>query len=241
MGLRMRVPHVRWAMAPGDALRVGHEYLPSAVDCGPYDLTMAGSSHLSIEPLTPDRLADLASLFEQGGDPKWCWCAYYRVRSTDFSKASKTRHRSVMEEAVVDTARDARAPGLVAYDGDEAVGWISIGPREDYERLAHSKVLAPVDETPVWSIVCFVVGRRSRGRGVARALLEAGIAYARKHRARTLEAYPVEIPPGGRIPSANVYRGTLSMFEAAGFEVVTRRTSPGGGATRPIVRLELRS
>ncbi len=146
-----------------------------------------------------------------------------------------------MERAVDEVARDGRAPGLVAYDGGEAVGWISIGPREDYERLAYSRVLAPIDETPVWSIVCFVVGRRARGRGVARTLLDAGIAYAREHRARTLEAYPVEVPAGGRIPSADVYRGTLSMFEAVGFTVVARRESPGGRATRPIVRLELGS
>ena len=205
------------------------------------DPAMTDRPALVIEPLTPTRLPDLASLFEQGGDPKWCWCAFYRVRSTDFSQASKTRHRSVMEAAATDNAREGRAPGLVAYAGDEVVGWISIGPREDYERLAYSKVLAPIDETPVWSIVCFVVGRRARGRGVARALLQAGIAHARTHRATVLEAYPVEVPAGGRIPSADVYRGTLSMFEAAGFEVVTRRVPPGGRAARPIVRLALRS
>jgi GNAT superfamily N-acetyltransferase len=192
-----------------------------------------------IVPLTSDRLVDLATLFEQGGDPKWCWCAYYRVRAFDFSKGGKTRHRSVLESAVADGAVEGRAPGLVAYDGDEAVGWISLGPREDYERLAHSRVLSPIDETPVWSIVCFVVGRRSRGRGVARALLAAGIDYAREQGATTLEAYPVEVPDGGRIPSANVYRGTLSMFEEAGFDLVARRQAPGSDTTRPIVRLSL--
>jgi GNAT superfamily N-acetyltransferase len=192
-----------------------------------------------ILPLTPDRLPDLANLFEQGGDPKWCWCAYFRVRSIDFSKGSKGRHRAVLESAAVDNAADGRAPGLVAYAGDETIGWLSIGPREDYERLAHSRVLAPVDETPVWSIICFVVGRRSRGRGVARALLAAGVNYARDHGATTLEAYPVEIGEGKRIPSAEVYRGSLSMFEAAGFEVVARRSPPGSDASRPIVRLSL--
>jgi GNAT superfamily N-acetyltransferase len=200
---------------------------------------MTSPLDLTIVALTPDRLVDLASLFEQGGDPRWCWCAYYRVRSFDFSTGSKTRHRSVMEASVADVAAEGRAPGLVAYDGDAAVGWISIGPREDYERLAHSRVLAPVDETPVWSIVCFVVGRRSRGRGVALALLAAGIEYARDHGARMLEAYPAEVPEGARIPSANVYRGTLSMFERAGFEVVARRSAPGSDAARPIVRLSL--
>jgi GNAT superfamily N-acetyltransferase len=196
---------------------------------------------LQIEPLTPGRLADLAALFGQGGDPKWCWCAYYRIRSIEFSNASKARHRSVLESAVADQAPEGRAPGLVAYQDGEAVGWMSIGPRDDYERLAHSRVLAPVDQTPVWSIVCFVVGRRSRGQGVANALLAAGIDYARDHGATTLEAYPVEIPDGTRIPSANVYRGSLSMFERAGFEVVARRQPPGGDTTRPIVRLALSS
>ncbi|MGH2477550.1 MAG: GNAT family N-acetyltransferase, partial [Candidatus Limnocylindrales bacterium] len=193
---------------------------------------------LRIAPLTPDRLPDLAALFEQGGDPKWCWCAYFRIRGFDFSSGGKARHRSVLEAAAADGAVEGRAPGLVAYDGDEAVGWISVGPREDYERLAHSRILAAVDDTPVWSIVCFVVGRRSRGKGVARALLTAGIGYAREHGARMLEAYPVETTEGSRIDAAAVYKGTLSMFERAGFEVVARRRSPSG-ASRPIVRLAL--
>ena len=129
---------------------------------------------LDIQPLTPERLPDLASLFEQGGDPKWCWCAYFRIRGFDFSSGGKARHRQAMASAVDENAREGRAPGLVAYDGGEAVGWVSVGPREDYERLAYSKVLAPIDDKPVWSIVCFVVGRRSRGQGVANKLLDGG-------------------------------------------------------------------
>lgn len=195
--------------------------------------------NLTIEPLTPDRFADVAALFEEGGDPKWCWCAYFRVRGVDFSNAAKVRHRAVLETAVDDGAALGRAPGLVAYEADSAVGWISIGPREDYERLAHSKVLAPVDERPVWSIVCFVVARRARGHGVARALLDAGISYARDHGATTLEAYPVEIPEGSRIASSDVFRGTLAMFERAGFTVVARRQWNASTPERPIVRLDL--
>ncbi|HET8786318.1 MAG TPA: GNAT family N-acetyltransferase [Candidatus Limnocylindrales bacterium] len=194
---------------------------------------------LDIRPLTPERLPDLASLFEQGGDPRWCWCAYFRIRGFDFSKGGKERHRAAMEAATQETAREGRAPGLVAYDGDEAVGWISIGPREDYERLAHSTVLKPLDDKQVWSIVCFVVARRARGQGVAKALLDAGIDYARERGGTLLEAYPVEVPEGERIRPGDAYRGTLSMFEKAGFEIVARRQVPGGGP-RPIVRRAVR-
>jgi ribosomal protein S18 acetylase RimI-like enzyme len=191
---------------------------------------------LEIRPLTPDRIPDLATLFDQGGDPKWCWCAWFRVRGRDWTNATAAANRQLLETVA---RKQDHAPGLVAYQDDNVVGWVSLGPRQDYERLAFSKVLAPVDDTPVWSIVCFVVGRKSRGHGVAAALLDAAIDYSRAHGASTLEAYPVDIPEGGRIPSANAFHGTLSMFERAGFEVVERRQAQGASSARPIVRLGL--
>jgi GNAT superfamily N-acetyltransferase len=194
---------------------------------------------LDIQPLSPERLPDLASLFGQGGDPKWCWCASFRLRSLDFTKADPTENRKVLEAALDHDTEQGRAPGLIAYDKGTAVGWVSLEPREDFERLAHSTVLAPVDDTPVWSIVCFVVGRRHRGRGVATALLDAAIDYARAHGAKHLEAYPVELEDGERIASPNAYAGTLSMFERAGFAVVARRRANKVTRVRPIVRLAL--
>lgn len=195
-------------------------------------------SDVEILPLTPARLPDLATLFAQGGDPNWCWCASFRLRSLDFTKANPASNRRVLETAVRTTAKQQRAAGLIAYRDGEAIGWVSLGPRDDYERLAHSRILAPVDDTPVWSIVCFVVGRKARRQGVASALLEAAVDYARDHGATTLEAYPVETD-GGRIPSANAYMGTLAMCERAGFEVIERRQWNRGTAVRPIVRREI--
>jgi len=200
---------------------------------------MIGTVDLEIRPLTPDTVPDLAELFGQGGDPRWCWCSFYRVRGRDWTNATPAENRAVMEAAVDENAADGRSPGLVAYRGDDAVGWTSVGPREDYERLAYSRVLAPVDDRPVWSIICFVVGRRARRQGVASALLDAAIAYARSHGATTLEAYPTAIAPGTRVPAANVFNGTLTMFERAGFTVVERRQANAASPLRPIVRLEL--
>jgi GNAT superfamily N-acetyltransferase len=194
---------------------------------------------LEIRPLTPERLPDLAGLFHQGGDPKWCWCAYYRLRGVDFSSGSALRNRAVLEGAVASTAAEGRNPGLVAYRDGEAVGWVSVGPRDDYERLKHSKALAPVDDKPVWSVVCFVVARTARGQGIARALLGAAVDYAREHGATLVEAYPVETD-GERIPAAQAYKGTLGMFERAGFDVVERRQANSESAPRPIVRRAVR-
>ncbi len=195
-------------------------------------------ARIDIQPLTPDRLPDLGALFGQGGDPKWCWCAWYRLRSLDFRSASAASNRSVLEGAVAATAAQGRAPGLVAYRDGEAVGWVSVGPRDDYARLQHSKVLGVVDDTPVWSVVCFVVARTARGQGVATALLDAASAYAAEHGATMLEAYPVDTT-AGRVSAATAFKGTLSMFERAGFEVVARRRANRTSPERPIVRRAL--
>ena len=192
------------------------------------------SDAIAIHPLTSDRWADLAALFEEGGDPKWCWCQFYRVRGLDWSNSSADGNR----ERLATLTRDGPPPGLVGYQDGRAVGWVSLAPRPAYDRLTHAKLLAPVDDKPVWSIVCFVVSRTARGRGVAKALLDGAIAWAKREGATILEAYPSDVK-GRKVPAANLYHGSLSMFEDAGFEVVARRQFNKTTPVRPIVRRNL--
>ncbi len=201
---------------------------------------MSGAQSLTILPLAADRFSDVAALFEEGGDPKWCWCTYFRFRGTSFSKASSKDHRAMLRGLADERPSTAPALGLIAYQADRAVGWVSLGPRADYERLAYSVLLAPVDDAVVWSIVCFVVSRRSRGQGIAVQLLEGAIDYARSHGAATLEAYPVDTT-SGRVAAGLAYKGTLAMFERAGFREVARRRWNATTPERPIVRLDLAS
>lgn len=196
---------------------------------------------MEILPLMPDRLPDLAQLFGEGGDPKTCWCAFFRVRAAEFVSTSSTNaNRRILEGAVGTTAAEDRAPGLICYRDGKAIGWVSLGPRTDYERLMHSRVLAPVDERPAWSIVCFVVSRQARGQGVAKALLAAAVDYARDHGATLIEGYPIDTS-GGRVAAAKAYTGTVGMFEAAGFKVVARRRASPTSRERPIMRRRLRA
>jgi GNAT superfamily N-acetyltransferase len=189
---------------------------------------------VEILPLTTERWSDLAALFQEGGDPKWCWCQYFRVRGLDWSNSSADANRKRLR----DLTKAGPPPGLVAYRDGKAVGWVSLGPRPSFDRLTYAKLLAPVDDQPVWSIVCFVVSRTARQSGVAAALLEAAVSFARKAGAERLEAYPVDTG-GERVAAANAYHGTLSMFETAGFEVVATRQFNRSSPVRPIVRLEL--
>ena len=186
---------------------------------------------IDVHPLTRDRWPDLVELFGRPGAaiPRSCWCMYYRKSGSEPTKARAARNRRAMRSLV-----DAnRIPGLLAYEGDRPVGWISLGPREDYERLARSPVMKPLDDKPVWSIVCFFVEEGSRGQGIADRLLRAAVDYARSQGARLLEAYPVD--KDGRSHPDTMFFGAKSMYDRAGFEEVARRKP-----ARPVVRRTLR-
>ena len=191
---------------------------------------------VDVRPLTAETWDALAELFREGGDPRWCWCQYWRLRSRDFSAAKVPQLRQRLH----DQAQSAQPPGLVAFDGDQAVGWVSLGPRTEFERIVRSRVIPTVDDRPVWSIVCFAVSSTARGRGVGRSLLDAAIAYARSRGAEALEAYPVRVGHGEAIHPESAFTGTLPMFERAGFRIVADRASdPSSSNQRVVVRRAL--
>jgi len=198
--------------------------------------TLDGAKPVRIVPLTPKYWDDVAGLFDEGGDPKSCSCMFWRLRSNDWSLGNARKARDGFHR-LVSEGRDP-APGLLALRGARAVGWVSLGPRKDFQRLEHSRVRPRLDELDVWSIVCFVVSKTERGRGLTTELLDAATAYAIKHGAPGLEAYPVD-PGGGRVPAALGYTGLLSTFEAAGFKVVREINSPQATVRRVIVRREV--
>jgi GNAT superfamily N-acetyltransferase len=158
---------------------------------------------------------------------------FWRLRSKDWSFANAGESRDGFHR-LVDQDRDP-APGLLAYRDGRAVGWVSLGPRKDFDRLEHSRVRPRLDDVDVWSIVCFVVSKSERGQGLTRQLLDAAMKYAIKHGAPALEAYPVD-PGAGRVPAALGYTGLLSTFKAAGFKVVREIDSPQSSVRRVIVR-----
>jgi GNAT superfamily N-acetyltransferase len=118
---------------------------------------------------------------------------------------------------------------LIAYAGDEPVGWCAVAPREDYPRLARSRILAPVDDAPVWSVTCFFVRRDRRRRGVTVALLDGASRWVAAQGGRIVEGYPTDTDKDQ--PGAFVHHGLLPAFARAGFREVARRSK-----SRPIVR-----
>lgn len=123
-----------------------------------------------------------------------------------------------------------RVPGLIAYMGKRAVGWISVAPRAEYGRIDRSAIYKPIDKKAAWAIVCLLVHADHRREGIAQAMINAAAEYAKSHGAEVVEAYPAETQ-GKERPAQKLFYGTDVMFSRAGFNEVARHK-----ATRPIYR-----
>jgi len=152
---------------------------------------------------------------------------YRRTGSSSTGRAGASNKRELLALASSD-----RPPGLVGYLDGEPVGWISLRPRADYLRLQRPPVMKPIDDEPVWSLVCSFVAKSRRGIGIQHRLLAAAIDFARRSGATILESYPVDKPE--RSHDDFMFFGSRSLYEAAGFRYVQRR-SP----TRCVMRLDL--
>jgi len=181
---------------------------------------------LTVHPLTPDRFTALEDLFGDQGPVSRCWCMYCRIGS-----AYRRRGSDENRAAFRDVVRKGPPPGLLAYQGERAVGWCQLTPRDAVPWLDRGQRLKRVDELPVWSLSCLYVRKDYRRRGVTAALIAAAVDAARRAGAPALEAYPLDPE---LTPSASS-TGFVSTFLRAGFEVVARHLP-----ARPIVRYDLR-
>jgi GNAT superfamily N-acetyltransferase len=179
-------------------------------------------------PVTAEVWPALAGLFGRGGASNGCWCMYW-ILGPDYHR----RARELNRDALRQSATDGPPPGLLALEGDgTALGWCRLTPRADLPWL--SDRLPRVDDMAVWSLPCFYVRRGTRRLGVMTALIERAVEEARAAEAPALEAYPVDTSVPGS--TRNLFTGTVSVFEKAGFAIVARQ-----GTARPIMRYHLTS
>ena len=183
-------------------------------------------SNLDFFPLTSDRWDDFTRLFGERGACGGCWCMWMRLTRSVFEQQKGELNKNAIKEFV----DSGNIPGLLAYQNDEPIGWISVAPREEFSVLQRSRILKPIDDKPVWSVACFFIDKKYRNQGLSVRLLHAAIEYVKQKGGEIVEGYPVE-PKKDRMPAAFAWTGLASAFLAAGFSEKERRS-----ATRPIMR-----
>ncbi|MER8480100.1 GNAT family N-acetyltransferase [Mesorhizobium sp. M1163] len=188
----------------------------------------------TIAPLVPELWADFEDLFGKQGACYGCWCTHFRLSPAARRASDRERNKDHIKARI----EAGPPPGLLAFEGGQAVGWMQIGPRADVPEWNNqgrgSAPLDPVDASDpgVWAISCFFIRARARGRGLSHRLVAGGIDFARENGARLLEACPIDLSKDSR--SIGLFVGSSRVFEKAGFQRLVER-KPG----RPLVRLVL--
>jgi GNAT superfamily N-acetyltransferase len=182
---------------------------------------------LTVVPANQAAWADLQAIFGVDGYPGRCYCQHFKTRDRDWSSLTEAARRDrLREQAGCDNPLAGSTTGLVAYLGDEPVGWVAVEPRAAYPRLNWMRTVwsgREEDKTDdgVWAVTCFVVRKGYRKRGITYALAAATVDFARERGARALEAYPMITTPGKDIVWGELYVGTRQVFASAGFAEVS--------------------
>jgi GNAT superfamily N-acetyltransferase len=168
-----------------------------------------------------------------------CWCMHPRLTDAELRElpgpgGDAARRR----EAMTKLARRRRAPGLLAFENDEVVGWVAVAPRTELARIDKSRATPRVDSEDVWVIPCVTVRKTARGRGITGELIRAAANYAFEHGAPAVEAYPRA--GAGRTVDDNAWFGTEAMFRRAGFRVIRKPLAdlPRNWVPRVAMRIE---
>ena len=190
---------------------------------------------IEIRPATLARFDDVAIMVgPKNPDSSVCWCLSHRLDSKT-NRALVGRARGDYVERL---CRRRVAPGVLAYDEGEVVGWAAVAPRSELP-FARSSKIPHIDDQLVWSVWCIRVRPGHRGKGISHALLEGAVAYARSKGAPAVEGYPVD-NRGKKVDLTMAYVGTRKLFEDAGFVKAADTRSVSGGFPRVLMRLDLR-
>jgi GNAT superfamily N-acetyltransferase len=166
-------------------------------------------------------------------DANVCWCLSYRIPAKEnrvlVGPARGERVKQLIEEG---------PPGVLAYEGDEVVGWAATAPRAD-TTFARNRKIPHVDDLEVWSVWCIRVRPGHRGKGISHQLLRGAVDLARQHGAPAIEGYPVD-NRGEKVDLTMAYVGTRRLFERAGFVKAADTDSVLDGFPRVLMRLNLR-
>lgn len=188
---------------------------------------------MAIEVRPATVFADVATMVgPKRPDANVCWCLSYRIPSKENVQLRGTDRGDLVKKLV----RQTPPPGVLAYDGDEVVGWAAVHPRADTS-FATSRRIPHVDELDVWSVWCIRVRPGHRGEGISHALLAGAVDFARENGAPAIEGYPVD-NEGAKVDLTMAYVGTRKLFEKAGFREASETTSVVGGYPRVVMRLE---
>ncbi len=198
----------------------------------------ANDPTISVMPANETAWDELQAVFGRRGSAARCQCQRYKLNRGESFGAFPVEERAhrLREQTDCDHPESASTSGLVAFLGDEPVGWCAIEPRPAYQGLLRNNRVPWADraedksDDSVWAVTCIFTRAGFRRRGVSQALVIAAVDFARQRGARAVEGYPITTT---NVIAEELHVGIREVFANAGFTEVSRPT-----LRRVVVRID---
>jgi GNAT superfamily N-acetyltransferase len=177
---------------------------------------VAALGHVEIVDVSPERVDDVLSFFDHhafADNPNWasCYCLAHHLEggetSPDWGKRTWQENRAELADRI----RAGKTTGTLCYVDGKLAGWCNSSRREEFP---HYRAGEHDDQASV--AACFIVSAEHRGHGIANRLLAAAVEQAERQGLSEIEGRPHPSPDN----EGAAYRGTVGLFEKAGFEKV---------------------
>ena len=188
---------------------------------------------LLVKSLKQENWNDLLTLFGKTGGNSQCWCLAYRFPQKTLANIPYNEREEVLHSLTVEKTYP---PGLLGYIEGKPVTWVGFSPKEAFYKLEHSRVIKPIDQEKVWSMVCFYFKKEYRGKKLLYEMISGVQDYAKQEKIAILEAYPIELAEGEWLQEPMIWFGTRAIFEKMGFKKVGETKATSGGKPRVIMR-----
>jgi GNAT superfamily N-acetyltransferase len=166
---------------------------------------------MQIKKLCIENIPDWLEFFDTRAfkdHKKWetCYCTYYfKPKPKEYQKIhSRKRNYAIW------LIQNSIMQGYLAYEDKKVIGWCNTNSKNRITRLATSN---DKEEKNVKSIVCFIIEKDYRNKGIATALLKQVIEEAKEDGYKVIEAYPNKSTES----EYGNYHGVYGMYIKNGF------------------------
>ena len=162
-----------------------------------------------MKPLEPALWPKLEAFF-RAEKCSGCWCMNHRLSPGTSLEGEPALAAGVANRTVL---------GVLAFDGEQAVGWCAFDRMADLPGLDCGYPVASEQRHDIWSIHCLSALTRYPKDALVEAMIAASLTEMTRLGAKRVEGYP---PPTA--PSDNSFSGTIEIFQRLGFHQSERVT-----------------
>ncbi|HAZ13100.1 MAG: hypothetical protein A2X86_09925 [Bdellovibrionales bacterium GWA2_49_15] len=195
---------------------------------------------ISIERLNEKNFADYETLTSRqahGG----CYCSFWHQKwqsMADWEKCQKETP-DINRQMVFEKMRSGFHVGVLAYQGSDLLGWLSVGPLIDFYWTWRRVIQVGEDAKAIAGITCFTIATNFQGKGLQSEILEALKVYGKQQGWKAIEGYPFDESALEKHKKDVIWPGLTKGFEKAGFTRTGPHWLSNPEAERSIFTVEL--